>query len=319
MAPDIMEQAADWLDLETELTAEQKTQFDIWLQTPEHAAAYNKMQNVMSSDLLSEAINQSKQKNISTVSRIKNFHAPLALAASVACILSFVYILYPVTNIPPQQSIAVTTSKNYKLALNTPIAKRSSSMLKDGSHVHLNANSILKISQTHKQRLASLEQGHVFFDVAPDRKRPFIIDVGDSKITVVGTSFDVERTPHYTNISVYEGVVKINAEKEVTLTKGQSIKIQSGHITYLKNNLQNMLPQWRSGWLEVNDAPIVEVIAQLQGYLKKEVVFDEQVGDLHINGRFALDRAEESLMLISNTNHLVLHHEAQRIVLSSKQ
>jgi transmembrane sensor len=319
MAPDIMEQAANWLDLEAELTDEQKTQFDIWLQIPEHAAAYKKMKKVMSSDLLSEAINQSQQKNISMVSRIKNFPAPLALAASVACILSFVYMLYPVANTPLTQPVTIATTKTYEIELSTPIAKRSSSMLKDGSHVHLNANSIVNISQTQNERLASLKQGQVFFDVAPDKKRPFIIDVGNSKITVVGTSFDVERTPFYTNISVYEGVVKVKVQKEVTLTKGQSIKIQSGQITYFKNSLEDMSSQWRSGWLEVNDASIVEVIAQLQGYLSKKVVFDDQVRGLRINGRFALDRAEESLMLISNTNQLVLHHEAQRIVLSSKQ
>jgi transmembrane sensor len=323
MKPEILEQAADWIDQETELTAKQKAELGIWLQNPEHEAAYKKMQRVMNSSGLVEAITLSQQEKVNQVTKIKPvvkvnyFQTPLALAASIACIFTFVYMLYPLTNTQPQ--VEVAAQNIYQTELNTEIAERSSSMLKDGSKVHLNANSMLSVSQTKEQRLASLDKGQVFFDVAPDRNRPFIINAGDSTITVLGTSFDVDRTANYTSISVYEGVVKVKAEEEITLTKGQSIKISSGRIVDFKNQLQDMLPLWRSGWLEVDDGSIVDVVSQLQSYLDKEVVFDAQLTDLRINGRFALDRPEESLMLISNANQLELHYEAQRIVLRPKK
>lgn len=326
MKPEILEQAADWIDQKTELTTKQKASLEIWLQNSEHEAAYKKMQSVMNSNELMEAVTHSKKENVKPAAKIKletkvkplkYFQTPLALAASVACIFTFVYMLYPLTNTQPQ--VEVAAQNIYQTELNTEIAERSSSMLKDGSKVHLNANSVLSVSQTKEQRLASLDKGQVFFDVAPDKNRPFIINAGDSTITVLGTSFDVDRTPNYTSISVYEGVVKVKAEEEITLTKGQSIKISSGRIVDFKNQLQDMLPLWRSGWLEVDDGSIVDVVAQLQSYLDKEVVFDAQLTDLRINGRFALDRPEESLMLISNANQLELHYEAQRIVLRPKK
>lgn len=320
MKPEILEQAAQWLDQETELTAVQQTELKAWLQHPEHAAAYKKMQKLLNSDALSEALGQPVSSQVISIKRANKTTLPLAVAASLAliCVLAYMTMLGDLQKTKPIQTAALS-APNYHVEITAPIAKRTSSLLEDGSHVHLNANSVLSVSQTKEQRFAELTQGQVFFNIAPDKNRPFVIDAGDSEITVLGTSFDVERTPQFTSITVYEGVVKVKADKEITLTKGQGIRIESGEIMSYTDQIRQMLPLWRTGWLEVTDAPIKDVATQLQAYLDKEIILDEPVTSLRINGRFALDRPEESLILISKTNQLELHHEAQRIVLRSKK
>ncbi|WP_133468275.1 FecR family protein [Paraglaciecola marina] len=320
MRPEILEQAAQWLDQETELTTTQQTELKAWLQTPEHAAAYDKMQKLLNSEALAEALRQPSSPRVIPINSKPKSKITLAIAASVALIfgLSYMIFLNNLVPIKPIQTAALSTP-NYHVEITAPIAKRTSSLLEDGSHVHLNANSVLSVSQTKEQRFAALTQGQVFFDIAPDKNRPFVIDAGDSEITVLGTSFDVERTPNYTSISVYEGVVKVKADKEITLTKGQGIRVESGQIISYTDKNHQMLPLWRTGWLEVTDAAITDVATQLQAYLEKEIILEEPITSLRINGRFALDRPEESLMLISKTNQLELHNEAQRIVLRSKK
>lgn len=319
MKPDILEQAANWLDQENELTSAEKSELNAWLANPEHMAAYKKMQGLLNSDALSDALQQSSDSTVVCFEQTRKKHVSVAMAASLAFVCILAYILMPYGNeySEPRQTTA-STSHIYEVELSSPIAERKSSVLDDGSQVHLNANSALSVSQTKNKRFAVLEQGQVFFDIAPDKNRPFIINTGNAEITVLGTSFDVKRTPQHTTVSVYEGTVNVKADKKVTLTKGHSIKVQAGKIVNVSEQTFDILPLWRAGWLEVDNTPIDEVIAQFQAYLDKKVVFDERLSGLLINGRFALDRPEESLMLISNTNQLEFVNETQRIVIQAK-
>lgn len=322
MTSEILEQAADWLDQETELSPAQQVEFETWLQCPEHAAAYEKMQALLNSDELTEAMQQSQtpHNTVVPITRGKSAHMPWAIAASFVGICLISYLNFSVKQ-QPSAPTALAEAPAYKVELIAPIATRTSSLLKDGSHVHLNAESVLQITQTTKQRLASLSQGQVFFDVAADKQRPFVISAGNSEITVVGTAFDVDHTLDYTKVSVYEGIVEVSvSEKDhVRLTAGQSVRIQAGKIVSYTDQLQDMLPAWRTGWLEVENVAMHEVIGKLQRYLTKEVVIDSQtIQGVKINGRFALDKPEDALALISHTHHLELHHEAQRIILRTK-
>ena len=45
------------------------------------------------------------------------------------------------------------------------------------------------------RREVVLDQGEGFFEVAPDSGRPFTVDARQSRVTVVGTAFDVRTTP----------------------------------------------------------------------------------------------------------------------------
>ncbi|MBO9562273.1 MAG: FecR domain-containing protein [Niastella sp.] len=68
-------------------------------------------------------------------------------------------------------------------------------------------------------------QGECYFDVTPDKQHPFIIQVADLTIKVVGTSFNVQEiTPSgHVTVQVQSGVVQLYAlGKMVTVQKGQS-------------------------------------------------------------------------------------------------
>ena len=70
-------------------------------------------------------------------------------------------------------------------------------------------------------------KGKVFFDVKKDESKPFIVRVGNTKITVLGTSFSVESIKKgTTEIMVTSGIVEIqHSLMSAMLEEGDKVKI----------------------------------------------------------------------------------------------
>lgn len=100
--------------------------------------------------------------------------------------------------------------------------------LPDGSTVHLNthAEMIYQKEWLGKARKVQLSKGEIFFDVKEDRKHPFVIESGKSKITVLGTSFHVRREGIHTEVIVASGSVKVDyMGQELILKPNQMVTV----------------------------------------------------------------------------------------------
>ncbi|MEI9996717.1 MAG: FecR domain-containing protein [Rhizomicrobium sp.] len=82
--------------------------------------------------------------------------------------------------------------------------------LEDGSIVTLNTNSEVAIHFTDDARMVRLLRGEALFDVAKNRKRPFIVNADGTSVRAVGTSFTVELLPEQpVQVLVREGIVEV--------------------------------------------------------------------------------------------------------------
>ena len=78
-----------------------------------------------------------------------------------------------------------------------------------------------------KQDNVSLK-GEAFFNVTPNKKKPFIISVNDVQITVVGTSFNVKTINGNTEVVVETGIVKVTrAGKTVELKANEEVTVNA--------------------------------------------------------------------------------------------
>ena len=91
----------------------------------------------------------------------------------------------------------------------TDIGERRSITLADGSTVDLNARSQLRVEFSKSERRIELLDGQALFQVAKDKRRPFIVHSGDATVRAVGTQFDVYRKDSGTTITVLEGRVAV--------------------------------------------------------------------------------------------------------------
>lgn len=92
----------------------------------------------------------------------------------------------------------------------TSIGETREIVLSDGSVVTLNTNSQILVDYSKARRQIRLAQGEALFDVAKNKKRPFIVIAGDTQVRAVGTSFTVRLLPQQpVQVMVREGAVEI--------------------------------------------------------------------------------------------------------------
>ncbi len=92
----------------------------------------------------------------------------------------------------------------------TRIGETKEIVLSDGSMVTLNTDSKVLVHYDKTRRQIQLLQGEALFDVAKNKKRPFVVMAGDTQVRAVGTSFTVKLLPQQpVQVLVREGVVEI--------------------------------------------------------------------------------------------------------------
>ena len=91
----------------------------------------------------------------------------------------------------------------------TAVAEIRDVGLEDGTVVSLGAESRIDVVFDEGRRELTLVAGEAYFDVAPDGRRPFTVEAGLLRVTVVGTEFALTRTATSTELAVSEGVVSV--------------------------------------------------------------------------------------------------------------
>lgn len=149
--------------------------------------------------------------------------------------------------------------------------------LPDGSRVWLNKKSELKFNKLFEQRIVELK-GEAFFEVAKKEGQSFEIYAGDSKTTVLGTSFNVRAYPEESFVEVAVATGKVNfvaeqqEEKPTILTKNQYATYSKAttQVTKESGNQINAIT-WKNQELYLEGNTIGEVIAPLKRYFNIEI------------------------------------------------
>lgn len=168
----------------------------------------------------------------------------------------------------------------------TAIAETRKLALDDGSQVTLAAQSGVAVRFEGGSRRVVLDHGEVFFEVAHDSDRPFTVVAGDAEIRVTGTQFDVRKVGDDIRVSVLEGRVELRRKgmipiltpdrAERVLTAGLSARLAAGAAGFTPEE-RAAIPAggWRSGRLYYSDAPLSDIIADLQRYSASPVRIDD--------------------------------------------
>ncbi|MBV6438458.1 MAG: DUF4974 domain-containing protein [Haliscomenobacteraceae bacterium CHB4] len=132
-------------------------------------------------------------------------------AAGVALALAAVYFLWLRQTPAPPTMIAASGST-------------LTDTLSDGSVVTLSRQSGLALAAKFNKRERRLRlHGEAYFEVNPDTARPFIVEVSEIEVRVVGTAFNVDNATDSSAVTVLvtEGKVRVSA-------RGQSLLLLAG-------------------------------------------------------------------------------------------
>lgn len=182
--------------------------------------------------------------------------------------------------------------------------------LSDGSLAAVNTQTKLAISIEPEVRKVALGQGEVWFQVAKDRARPFIVEAGEARVKAVGTAFSVRRTEDGADVQVTEGVVEVwNVGDEAKVRRVVagaravvSDRAGSMPIVVANDEIERTL-SWRNGELIFDGDTVAEAAAEFNRYNTVQIeVADPGLAGEKMIGRFrtnepdAFARAAGSLL-----------------------
>lgn len=143
----------------------------------------------------------------------------------------------------------------------TGAGQEDSVTLADGSVVRLAPRSAIKVRLNGDRRDVRLLEGEAYFEVAPDAARPFHVDSGATRVTVLGTGFDVRRGEAGTDVAVRHGRVQVQrpGEKPALLTDGDWSRARPGGS---ENGAgpPRIVGAWRHDRLVAVDQPVSEML-----------------------------------------------------------
>jgi transmembrane sensor len=148
--------------------------------------------------------------------------------------------------------------------------------LSDGSQVTLAPASRLRAASRWRPRALALERGEAFFVVAHQPSgQPFTVKAADALVRVVGTRFDVHRgVDRAVRVEVEQGVVQVSSRPDgrgraVTLRAGQTALADAHGLVVGVLAPSSLAGGWRQGRLAYDDAPLSEVVADLNRYSRR--------------------------------------------------
>lgn len=316
---DVIEfEAAHWVDRMNSpvLDSADAADFDRWiLADPRHCDSYARQSAMWQSAGLSQALAETSLSDGTAVEAdeaaatiswdLPSYPRMASLLAVAACVLLLCTFMPPL--IVQEASFSSPRGVTREVAL------------ADGSRVRLDGDTRIDVRITPWSRRVDLAQGEAFFDVAHEEWRSFTVEMGNARVSVLGTAFDVDRVDAATQvIQVYRGLVSVEAGvgREWRLPAGTGLELAGQRVRSLRD-VAGDRPAWTGGWYEANDVPIWQLVQHVNRNAARPIVLaDPGLGELQVTGRFRTAQPEDVLEAISALHDLHWQKVADRYVVS---
>ena len=203
----------------------------------------------------------------------------------------------------------------------TAVGERERLTLADGSQIELNTDTQVRTEIAANQRKIWLDKGEVYFEVKHNEKKPFVVMVGDHRITDIGTKFVVRRDQSEFKVSVLEGIVRLEDSRTAPkiLTKGE-IAVASATRTQIVRQSQRELADamgWQRGVLVFDHTTLGDVAVEFNRYsTTKIVIADPKIAALTIDGTFPSNNSRAFMRLAQAVLGLSVDDRGGEIVIS---
>lgn len=329
--------ATDWcMKLgDSDAALEDRIAFELWLdEHPDNRETFRKVAalwlgTAQAADLpelisvRADALEAMRSANQRRWSRLagKGWRAPLALAASLLLLCSYVLLHDPVDHYA------------------TGIGERRVVRLSDGSRISLDAATRVDVRFDNDSRELRLLAGRAKFDVAKDARRPFSVAAAGKMVVATGTAFSVELLQRQMRVILYEGRVAViedgpadqpprpvllaaskPAPADQLLTPGRELVASRAapQAQVVETDLARSLA-WEGGQLTFTDEPLDLAVERVNRYADKKIrLADAKLARLHISGAFNAGDTAGFVDGISTLFPLRVREDETSIVLMTK-
>jgi transmembrane sensor len=322
-------------DLAGETNTDEKQYVSEWLgQKPEHTILYQQLKsdwkiiNTMKAQFNVDNAWSNLHNRIMTSDKAylepglhvkeKQYNRPVYTAVLIAASILLVAML--------GVSLLLMTNRMQKTTVYASANERGKIVnLPDGSVVNLNSNSYIQYSKHFNAKTREIKlTGEAFFEVKPDKNKPFTVYANQARIRVLGTSFNVDAKAEDQQVEVYvsAGIVELSESGEKDnmklLEPGMIGLLHNSKITALQAENENSMA-WKTGNISFNLLTLQEAIAILNEIYDVKIICRESGIDtvrFEKGERFHNESLDDILKVICIQNNLKVEKSDDLIYLS---
>ncbi|MCM1504388.1 MAG: DUF4974 domain-containing protein [Muribaculum sp.] len=172
-------------------------------------------------------------------------------------------------------------------------------ILPDGTEVWLNGDSKLSYTEDFNKTSRKVDLiGEAYFEVKHDASKPFLVEMGDIEVEVLGTKFDAINYPfsETEDVILRSGRVKVagsRLQEAIYMSPDDilSFNRSDGRYTISSGNATNYC-QWFSPRLIFDNAPLKDVLINLERKYSVEIDIDSKI---NLDTRLSITLCNEPL------------------------
>ncbi|MCP4459165.1 MAG: DUF4974 domain-containing protein [Cytophagales bacterium] len=298
-----------------ELTPEEKTEVATW----SNASAENQQElekaRIMHLDLKGLAfyknvnlheVDQSWEE-LKKDNKIKSIHQPpsisftfLKYAASIALLLTSAFVIYYYQT----QSDLPLESAFEEISLASTEEVREVT-LPDGTQISLNLGTCIEYMEPFQNNERRIKlTGEAYFDVAKRPKQPFVIEVGNTEVRVLGTKFFIHKpSANKLNVQVDEGKVLVSHNEIHQLAEtGEQLTLDLQTETIVETQDETGVSSfWKTRKLVFNETTLEEVLTAVNEAYGESIQLEGATAGCSLTVTFDDEEFENVMEVISST------------------
>ena len=196
----------------------------------------------------------------------------------------------------------IVSSQNEVVYQEISVSKgsRSTFNLPDGTKVWLSNNSTIKYPSKFIGKNRELEiEGEAYFEVTHNKRKPFIVNIGENRIKVLGTHFSVTAYPN--DKIVQADLVEGKIQFDIANNSGgfNSFLVKPSHSLVLDKTTRKLyekeLPNgfydyWHKGIYEFRNETLEDLSYKIDRIYNTQIIFeDESIKEKRFSGTISID------------------------------
>ncbi|EJN02561.1 FecR family protein [Phyllobacterium sp. YR531] len=284
------QEAADWLlrNRETAQTDTEKAAFRRWHDDPENGRIYKAAETLLGDASLAIQ-SDSGLRDL----KIKPTNKVTAVVSSAVAVMALGSLFFMFDG--PMRLRADLISAAGEMPLMT---------LEDGSKIQLNASSAVAFDYDFNRRIVRLLRGQAFFEVAADAHRPFSVETKNTRVTALGTAFDVRAGDTETDVTVTQHAVVVEprngSQQHVEVNEGEQVSWSAATgIGPARKIDSDTALAWRRGQLSVDNAPLSYVAEEIGRHFSGRIVIaSNALANRRVSGTLSVNDTDAALSFL---------------------
>ena len=215
--------------------------------------------------------------------------------------------------------------ENFQInTLTTPRGGQYQLTLADGTKAWLNAASGITFPSafTGNERRVKIK-GEVYFEVAENKKMPFIVEINDqAEVKVLGTRFNINAYNDEATIrtTLLEGSVSVSSSlnSSVILMPGEQASLSEKNELHVEKVEINEIIAWKKGIFQFNETDLKIVMRQLARWYDVEVVFRGEIPVQRFGGAISRKSNLSQVLKMLEISGVYFEIEGRKVIIMER-